>query len=184
MIVWIDLETTGLDPDVHSIIEVAMIITDDKYNEVRRYHALIMEDMTGPEIKWDPFALSMHVESGLYEQWLRSYTHISVAETDIVHLIHKHVNTVNEKPRLGGQSVHFDRTFLKNYMPSVEDLLSHRHVDVTSIKYFCSMLNEQPDRLPPIKSETTHRAMEDIEASLDAIKYYTDNVMGVVGANR
>ncbi len=33
---WIDLETTGLDPDVHDILEIGIIITDRELNEVAR----------------------------------------------------------------------------------------------------------------------------------------------------
>lgn len=37
MLVWIDLETTGLDPYKNTILEVAAIVTDDNFNEVARY---------------------------------------------------------------------------------------------------------------------------------------------------
>lgn len=37
MLVWIDLETTGLDPVKNDILEVAAIVTDDNFNEVARY---------------------------------------------------------------------------------------------------------------------------------------------------
>lgn len=39
---WVDLETTGLDPLEHEIIEIAIIRTDWRLNELRRFHALVM----------------------------------------------------------------------------------------------------------------------------------------------
>ena len=34
MLAWIDLEMTGLDPDLHVIVEIATLITDDQLNLV------------------------------------------------------------------------------------------------------------------------------------------------------
>jgi oligoribonuclease len=37
MLVWVDLETTGLDDRADDILEIAAIVTDDNFNEVARW---------------------------------------------------------------------------------------------------------------------------------------------------
>jgi len=41
-IVFIDLETTGLDPEYHEIIDIAIVITDNKLDEITSFRRLVM----------------------------------------------------------------------------------------------------------------------------------------------
>lgn len=41
MIVWIDLEASGLRAAVHAVLEVAAIVTDDRLHETGRFHRVV-----------------------------------------------------------------------------------------------------------------------------------------------
>ncbi len=84
MIVWCDLETTGLCPDQNSILEIAAIVTDDKLNEVARFERVVAWD-GARDMVWkmdgkcevdtaeypffvDPFVYEMHKKNGLWRE--------------------------------------------------------------------------------------------------------------------
>ena len=54
----IDIETLGLDPEQHSLIELGAVIDDgvSKLEELPRYHAYV----THPVYHGDPYAMAMH----------------------------------------------------------------------------------------------------------------------------
>ena len=69
MIAWLDLETTGLDPRTGSILEIAMIVTDDNLNQVGRPFVSLVKPLhlRGVEVM-DDFVKNMHTNSKLLEQ--------------------------------------------------------------------------------------------------------------------
>jgi len=64
----IDTETTGLS-DKCSLIEIAMVFEDtskpDPIEELPAFHAVVN---VGAGAFWEPFALQMHLDNGLYAQ--------------------------------------------------------------------------------------------------------------------
>lgn len=72
---------------------------------------------------------------------------------------------------LAGNSVYVDRTFLKKYMPSIDEFLHYRIIDVSTVKELCKRwdldgYNEAP------KKKFVHRALDDIIESIGELKYY------------
>jgi len=69
MIVWTDLETTGLEPKTGSILEIAIVVTDDDLNEVGEPIVSIVKPihMRGYEVM-DDYVKKMHTTSGLAHQ--------------------------------------------------------------------------------------------------------------------
>jgi oligoribonuclease (3'-5' exoribonuclease) len=58
-------------------------------------------------------------------------------------------------------------------MPNTNSWLSHRQIDVRCLNLMWSYsLGIPTEALPPEKSKTTHRAMDDILASIDAARWY------------
>lgn len=171
MIAWVDLETTGLSSEC-SIIEFALVVTDNNYNELFSYEAVVKPVIgsAGEQV-----ALNMHNESGLLELVRQTDNDIAEIDYDVADRL------CNYKPViLGGQSVHFDRGFIERWMPQTNRCLSHRQIDVSSLKLLWSnALGVATESLPPDKSKTTHRAMEDIVASIEAAKWYRDQVLSI-----
>jgi oligoribonuclease (3'-5' exoribonuclease) len=57
-LLWLDLETTGLDPTTCKILEIAVSVADltDPFNATPVYHAVLWHD--GRDL--DPFTLQSH----------------------------------------------------------------------------------------------------------------------------
>jgi oligoribonuclease (3'-5' exoribonuclease) len=67
--IWLDLETTGLDPGSRQILAIGMVVTDEKLTELGRFERYVRP---GDLQCWDPIAQKMHVESGVLSKCLAS----------------------------------------------------------------------------------------------------------------
>ena len=72
MLVWLDLEMTGLEPSRHVIVEVATLITDDELEVVAEGPDLVVHH--APEVLqgMDDVVRAMHERSGLLDEVVRS----------------------------------------------------------------------------------------------------------------
>ena len=68
MLVWIDLEMTGLDPERHSIVEIASLITDDDLNIIAEGPDLVIGASDTQLATMDDFVRHMHSASGLLDE--------------------------------------------------------------------------------------------------------------------
>lgn len=170
MIVWIDLETTGLSKKC-AIIEIAVILTDEKYNEIARYESLVTPIAGARREKG---AMEMHMASGLWKEVSKNGTkQIDQVDREVANLIKKNLPSGSRPPILAGSSVHFDRGFIEEWMPKTNKSLYYRNLDVSSIKVFAANgLGIPTDSLPPKKSTRKHRAINDILDSIAAIKWF------------
>lgn len=112
---------------------------------------------------------AMHRESGLIADLDRAYLSATQVEGLAVSVL---------EPFKGcpaaGSSVHFDRRWLAEKMPSLNDLFHYRNVDVSTIKELVSRwMPEVSASLPP--SRKRHRALDDIRDSIGELKYYRKN---------
>ena len=78
MLAWMDLEMPGLDPDRHTIVEIATLITDDHLELVAEGPDLIVHASDDELSRMDDFVTRMHTKSGLLDD-IRAST-VSLAE--------------------------------------------------------------------------------------------------------
>lgn len=170
MMNWIDIETTGLDPDKDYLLEVGLIITDDKLNEVVR-GACIVETWSVETLmeSSNQFVRDMHMDSGLWgamgEGGGISKPRI---EERLVSLIEKYGG--DEKHPLCGNSVHFDRAWLKVHMPKLEAAVHYRNFDVSTIKELHKRFGPAP--CLPFECHKEHRVLGDLDNSIAELRYY------------
>lgn len=176
-LLWLDLETEGLDPATCSILEVAVSVADlaSPLNATPLYHAVLG---TSDErvSKLHPIVFDMHTKNGLLTECLRSGKTVADVERDLLALIPASPDK-EEMPVLAGSSIHFDHSFLRVHCPELSGRLSHRHYDVTAVKFFCQSLG----MAKPPKAEAAHRAAEDIVASIEDARRCVDFVRGMGG---
>ncbi|HAZ27320.1 TPA: oligoribonuclease [Candidatus Acetothermia bacterium] len=175
-IVWIDLETTGLDPGTNAILEMALVITD-KHLNVLAEKSFVIHHPEATLISMDEWARNQHQASGLLAEVRRSSLSLAQAEAEALALV-----AARCPPRacpLAGSSVCFDRRFLMRHMPRLEAHLSYRLVDVSSIKELVKRW--YPDKALPNGSGAKHRAVPDIGESIAELRYYRTSVFQALG---
>jgi oligoribonuclease len=72
-----------------------------------------------------------------------------------------------------GNSIHQDRRFLYEYMPSLARFFHYRHLDVSTLK----VLNLCWEIAPKFEKDSTHLAMDDIKASIEELKFYRKSLL-------
>jgi len=159
-LVWIDLETTGLDPEKDHILEIAGSVADFEmpFRPLWDFHGVFPAT---PEAlsRMDDHVWRMHTGNGLLEECSKSVDSVrSMSAGLAAYFPPAHPD---ERPILAGSNIGFDKAFLKHHMPEFHSRLSHRLYDVSSIKLFARSFG-----MPRIPQTHTHRAKADVAESM------------------
>ena len=171
MLVWMDLEMTGLDPVKDRILEVACVVTDWDFNEIASYAAvkrvgsrLMKKRMVGAF--WDEFP---EVRDELIAQNLTGMNGRTV-ENELLAFIDEHFSG-EAKVLLAGNSIHQDRRFIANEWTRLDERLHYRMLDVSAWK----VVFEGKYKKKFAKPEA-HRALDDVRGSIEELQYYLKKV--------
>ncbi|MBP6892200.1 oligoribonuclease [Candidatus Babeliales bacterium] len=175
LLVWIDLEMTGLDYYNDTILEIASIITDTNLNIIATGPNLVIHQTDDILERMNPWCIETHTKSGLYTKIQESFVTHEEAEQETLKFIQEHC-TKNSAP-LCGNTVWFDKLFLKKDMSEIVDYLHYRVVDVTAFKIMLSGWTGKKD--VGFKKKNTHRALDDIHESIAELKFYRENYIKV-----
>ncbi|MGB0114040.1 MAG: oligoribonuclease [Ilumatobacteraceae bacterium] len=174
MLVWMDLEMTGLDHTTEVIVEIATIVTDDELNIVAEGPDLVIKQPDEVLAKMDPFVVDMHTKSGLLDQIKASEISLEAAGAATLDFIKQHAPEPATVP-LCGNSIGTDRRFLAAYLPDIENHLHYRSIDVSSVKELVKRWYPSIDAGRP-RGHGSHRALDDIRESIREMVYYRENV--------
>jgi oligoribonuclease len=174
VLVWLDMEMTGLDPAKERIIEMATILTDGNLVEIATGPDLVIHQDDEILAAMDDWNKKHHGGSGLVDRVKASTVTEADAEAQTVAFINAHASA-KDRPVLAGNSIHQDRRFVRKYMPVLEKRLHYRMVDVSTIKelarrWFPAIAAKQPQK------KETHRALDDIRESIDELRFYRQHV--------
>jgi oligoribonuclease len=164
LIVWLDLETTGLRPDKDSVVEVGWILTDTDLEEKAEGQGVVRyseEELPGVIAQMDAYVTKMHTSSGLIEEMATATKNLLDLEWEILDVL---ANSQAKTFYLGGHSVHFDRGFVAAHMPRLHAKLSHRHFDVRVFEFAEKFWAN--DYLTKNGGVSNHRSMADVRYSL------------------
>jgi len=164
-IAWFDCETTNLDPAMTRVLEVALVVTDDRLEELANYSALVNPgNINRVRNQVEPFVESMHDESGLWEALLVGPT-ISLfdAELDMLNVIDECVGQ-HGTVTLGGMGVsHFDHPLITHQMDMLAKRLTYWDYDVSVVRRFFKLTGDTTE-WPQV--QPAHRAMPDVETAI------------------
>ncbi|MEM8618173.1 MAG: oligoribonuclease [Actinomycetota bacterium] len=170
VLVWMDLEMTGLDHTSDVIVEIATLVTDDDLQIVEEGPDLVIHQPDEVLAAMDPFVVDMHTRSGLLDQIRASTVSLDDAGNATLEFIQRHVPEPMTVP-LCGNSIGTDRRFLAAYLPDIEHHLHYRSIDVSSIKELVKRWYPDLDGRRP-QGKGAHRALDDIRASVAELEFY------------
>lgn len=162
---------TGLDPEVNRIIEIATIITDSNLNILEEGPVLVVKQDQAALDAMDEWNTTHHSASGLLDRIKDSGVAEQDAEQATLDFIKQFVEPGTAP--LCGNSIGQDRRFLVKYMPTLENHLHYRNIDVSTIKELA--LRWQPDLVKMLDKKGNHRAIDDIRESIEELRYYREH---------
>ncbi len=179
MYVILDLETTGLDPELEAILEVGIVIADDDFDPIATFKGVVhwdeLMELEGSIIVPDSVqdtVLEMHGANGLWEESYASTNTVRSVEKDAIEFLTTYGATEQE---LCGNTISFDRAFLHRYMPKLEATFHYRNIDISTLK----VLGNKFGILAAPKDLSAHRGVSDCLDSILELEHYL-SMMGWV----
>lgn len=172
-LVWLDMEMSGLRPEVDRILEVAVVITDSQLNSLAESEAVAIHQ---PELVldgMDAWNKGTHGRSGLIDRVRQSAHSERDAELYLLDFIGRFVPP--GKSPLCGNSIGQDRRFMVRYMPELERYFHYRNLDVSTIKELCKRW--RPELAKGFEKRSAHTALADIRESIDELRYYREHFL-------
>lgn len=164
-LLWVDLEMTGLEPDKDKILEVAAIATDMQLNEIARYEAVVKVDekIIAERMVGEFWEKNSKTRDALIAQNADGKP-VAEVEKELVGFVDKYFGKI---VYLAGNSVHQDRKFIEREMPELDKRLHYRMLDVSAWKIYFENARHKKFTKPE-----NHRAMDDINGSIEELKWY------------
>ncbi|MFW8565854.1 oligoribonuclease [Orrella sp. 11846] len=170
-LVWLDMEMTGLDPNIERIIEVAVVVTEPDLTVVAQGPVLTIHQPDEILDAMDNWNKSTHGKSGLIERVRASTMTEAEAEKILIDFLSEHVPSGCSP--LCGNTVSQDRRFMFLYMPLLEQFFHYRTIDVSTIKELARRW--RPELLKGFEKKAVHEALADILESIDEMRYYREH---------
>lgn len=173
-LLWLDLETTGSDESKDSIIEVGCILTTPDLVEVdegRSWVVVPTDEALGRMLR-NGTVRAMHEKNGLLQEVLDQSGGLKphkVADEIVGYLDH-----FDAQPAvLAGSGVgHFDRRFIKRWLPLVDVALRHWCIDVGVVRRSYAMWTDTEQVVPQHVPGKTHRALDDARFHLEEARMW------------
>lgn len=198
VMVWVDIETTGLDPKLDVPLELGIKVTDPDLRVTHQKSWYIREEGWLARLEKNPEVYEMHKKSGLLEELLVLPKRRRLPDGQIASwgsnqaaflawqwLTEDLELPANEYP-MCGSSVHFDRKFAERHLFVFNAFFTYRHIDVSTLKELTKIY--LPDIYDAIrnnprfdKKNAKHRVLADIDATLDELRQYLANFLLLPG---
>jgi len=167
-LIWVDMEMTGLRPEVDRIIEVAVVVTDSALNILATGPVLAIHQPDAVMAAMDSWNTATHGRSGLTARVKASNVTEATAQSMLIDFLQPWVPP--GKSPMCGNSIGQDRRFMARTMPELEAYFHYRNLDVSTVKELCKRW--RPEVAKAFAKRSAHTALADIEESIDELRHY------------
>lgn len=167
LIVWLDMEMTGLEPDICVPLQIAGVITSAELDELDSVEVTIWQPDSRLETI-EPFVRRMHTDNGLLAKVRSSDQSLADAERKMIGLVAKWCRP--GEAVLAGNTIYQDRRFLAAHFPVFHGLLHYRMIDVSSFKEVIRRWYGPESGFS--KPSSGHTALADARESIAELKHY------------
>ncbi|SUA52124.1 Oligoribonuclease [Oligella ureolytica] len=172
-LVWLDMEMSGLDPEIERVLEVAVVVTEPDLTVVAEGPVIVIHQPDTVLDAMDEWNTTTHGRTGLIERVKTSTTTEAEAEKQLIEFLSQYVNKGTSP--LCGNTVSQDRRFMFKYMPEFERFFHYRNLDVSTLKELAKRWH--PEVYRGVVKKGRHKALADIYESIEELKHYRDNFL-------
>ena len=166
-LVWVDMEMTGLIPEVDRVIEIATIVTDSHLNVLAEGPVIAIKQPDAALEAMDEWNTRTHSASGLVERVRSSAVSEQLASDMTLDFLREWVP--EGMSPMCGNSICQDRRFMARHMPALEKYFHYRNLDVSTLKILAQRW--RPD-LPDLPKQGAHQALADSRESIEELRHY------------
>ena len=170
-LVWLDMEMSGLDPEIERVLEVAVVVTEPDLTVVAEGPVIVIHQSDAVLDAMDEWNKTTHGRSGLIERVKASRLNERAVEAAALAFVQEYVD--KEVSPMCGNSIGQDRRFMVRYMPELEAWFHYRNLDVSTLKELCKRW--KPDVAKGFEKKADHTALADIRESIEELKYYREH---------
>lgn len=174
LMVWLDVETTGLDPNKNNLLEIYSYITDKNLKRLGQYGSVVRYSPVERAIMKlgsSSYVKDMHEKTGLWDK-------LVTAEAKTLKTIDLSLSTLISKLKeehgytkalVAGNSVRLDLNFVEKFLPLTYQELHYQYVDVSSLQWVMDITGASKD-MGTLNKRLVHSAEDDILESIEQYK--------------
>ena len=174
-LVWIDMEMTGLVPEVNRVIEIAAVVTTSRLEVIAESTSYAIHQSDEVLAGMDAWNTSTHGRSGLTERVRASTLNEEAASDAMLAFLARYAP--RGKSPMCGNSICQDRRFMARWMPRLEDWFHYRNLDVSTLKELARRW--KPEAYRSFEKKSRHEALADIYESIAELRHYRDTMMAL-----
>ncbi|HEY6131069.1 MAG TPA: oligoribonuclease [Halioglobus sp.] len=172
-LIWVDMEMTGLNPELDAVIEIATIVTDTELNTLAEGPVIAVHQSDARLAGMDEWNTTQHTRSGLVDRVRASqYDEQGAAQETLAFLAHWVPSGASP---MCGNTICQDRRFMVRHLPQLEVYFHYRNLDVSSLKIL--MQRWRPELEAGFIKSGTHLALDDIRESINELRYYREHFL-------
>jgi oligoribonuclease len=164
---------SGLKPESDRILEVALVVTDQKLGVVAEGPVRVVHQADAVLAAMDAWNTATHARTGLTARVRASTLTEAEVEDEMLAFLARHA-PAGTSP-MCGNSICQDRRFLARYMPRLEAYFHYRNLDVSTLKELARRW--KPELVGGLAKQGKHEALADIYESIEELRYYRENFL-------